>query len=48
MKTVRIIGVPEHFNLPWHLAMEEGAFAERGIDLIWTDVPEGTGKCQRC
>ena len=44
MKTVRIIGVPEHFNLPWHLAMEEGAFAERGIDLIWTDIPEGTGK----
>lgn len=47
MKTVRIIGVPEHFNLPWHLAIEEGAFAERGIDLQWTDVPEGTGKmCQ--
>jgi len=44
MKTVRICGVPEHFNLPWHFAMEEGAFEERGIDLIWTDVPEGTGK----
>ncbi|MEJ1221814.1 substrate-binding domain-containing protein [Sediminicola sp. 1XM1-17] len=47
MKTVKIIGVPEHFNFPWHLAMEEGAFEERGIDLQWTDVPEGTGKmCQ--
>ncbi|CAZ98532.1 substrate-binding domain-containing protein [Zobellia galactanivorans] len=47
MKKVRIIGVPEHFNLPWHMAMEEGAFEERGIDLEWTDVPEGTGKmCQ--
>lgn len=44
MKTVKIIGVPEHFNLPWHLAIEEGAFEERGIDLIWTDIPEGTGK----
>ncbi len=44
MKKVRIIGVPEHFNLPWHLAMEDGAFEERGIDLEWTDVPEGTGK----
>lgn len=44
MKSVRIIGVPEHFNLPWHLAIEEGAFAERGIDLQWTDIPEGTGK----
>lgn len=47
MKTVKIIGVPEHFNLPWHLAIEEGAFKERGIELIWEDIPEGTGKmCQ--
>ncbi|SDS35401.1 ABC-type nitrate/sulfonate/bicarbonate transport system, substrate-binding protein [Maribacter dokdonensis] len=44
MKTVKIIGVPEHFNLPWHLAIEEGAFEERGIHLEWTDIPEGTGK----
>ena len=43
-KTIRIAGVPEHFNLPWHMAMEEAAFEERGIDLEWTDVPEGTGK----
>ncbi|RKR13154.1 NMT1/THI5 like protein [Maribacter vaceletii] len=47
MKTIKIIGVPEHFNLPWHLAIEEGAFLERGINLEWTDIPEGTGKmCQ--
>ncbi len=47
MKTVRITGVPEHFNLPWHLAMDEGAFEQQGIDLQWTDIPEGTGKmCQ--
>ncbi|MBU2996367.1 ABC transporter substrate-binding protein [Cellulophaga baltica] len=47
MKKVRIIGVPEHFNLPWHMAIEESAFKERGIDLEWTDIPEGTGKmCQ--
>ncbi|MGB5820045.1 MAG: substrate-binding domain-containing protein [Saonia sp.] len=44
MKTVKIIGVPEHFNMPWLLAIEEGAFKERGIDLQWIDVPEGTGK----
>lgn len=44
MKKVRIIGVPEHFNFPWHLAIEEGAFEERGIDLQWQDIPEGTGK----
>lgn len=47
MKTVRIAGVPEHFNLPWHLCIENGEFEAVGIDLQWTDVPEGTGKmCQ--
>ncbi len=44
MKTIKIVGVPEHFNLPWHLAIEDGAFEDRGIQLEWTDVPEGTGK----
>ncbi|RAV28713.1 substrate-binding domain-containing protein [Sinomicrobium soli] len=44
MKTVKITGVPEHFNLPWHFAIDEGAFRQRGIDLQWKDTPEGTGK----
>lgn len=44
MKKVSIIGVPEHFNFPWQLAIEEGAFKSRGIGLEWTDIPEGTGK----
>ncbi|WP_136666497.1 substrate-binding domain-containing protein [Flavobacterium sp. H122] len=47
MKSVKIAGVPEHFNLPWHLCIENGEFDQVGIDLQWTDVPEGTGKmCQ--
>ncbi|MBC7607385.1 MAG: ABC transporter substrate-binding protein [Burkholderiales bacterium] len=47
MKTLNIVGVPEHFNLPWHLCIENREFADLGIDLQWTDVPEGTGKmCQ--
>lgn len=47
MKTIKIAGVPEHFNLPWHLCIENGEFDSVGIDLQWTDVPEGTGKmCQ--
>jgi ABC-type nitrate/sulfonate/bicarbonate transport system substrate-binding protein len=47
MTTIRIAGVPEHFNLPWHLAIENGDFKKEAIDLQWTDVPEGTGKmCQ--
>ncbi|NNJ89431.1 MAG: ABC transporter substrate-binding protein [Eudoraea sp.] len=44
MKKIRIAGVPEHFNFPWHMATEEGAFEERGIELEWIDVPEGTGR----
>jgi len=47
MKTIKIAGVPEHFNLPWHLSIENGEFEKENIDLQWTDVPEGTGKmCQ--
>lgn len=47
MTTIKIAGVPEHFNLPWHLAIENKEFAAQNIDLQWTDVPEGTGKmCQ--
>lgn len=47
MKTINIVGVPEHFNLPWHLCIENGEFEAEGINLNWTDVPEGTGKmCQ--
>ena len=47
MKTVNIVGVPEHFNLPWHMCIDNGEFEQVGIDLQWTDIPEGTGKmCQ--
>lgn len=47
MTTVRIAGVPEHFNMPWQLAINNGDFAAQGIDLEWTNIPEGTGKmCQ--
>ena len=47
MTTIKIAGVPEHFNLPWQLSIEKGEFIANEIDLQWTDVPEGTGKlCQ--
>ena len=47
MKSLKIAGVPEHFNLPWHLCIENNEFKNNGIDLQWNDVPEGTGKlCQ--
>ncbi len=47
MKKVRIAGVPEHFNLPWHLCIENNEFESVDVDLNWINVPEGTGKmCQ--
>ena len=47
MTTLKIAGVPEHFNLPWHLCLENQEFHNENINLEWTDVPEGTGKlCQ--
>ena len=47
MKQIKIAGVPEHFNLPWNLCIDNGEFEAIGIDLLWTDIPEGTGKmCQ--
>jgi ABC-type nitrate/sulfonate/bicarbonate transport system substrate-binding protein len=41
--TFNIGGVPEHFNLPWHLAMEEGLFEPESLMVNWTDYPGGTG-----
>lgn len=42
--TIRIGGVPEHFNLPIHLAIENGEFQKRGINLEWTTFKGGTGQ----
>ena len=42
-RVLRVGGVPEHFNAPWHTAAKAGLFAERGIDVRWTDFPGGTG-----
>jgi ABC-type nitrate/sulfonate/bicarbonate transport system substrate-binding protein len=36
-------GVPEHFNLPWKLAIEKGEFNAHNIDLEWSDYHGGTG-----
>ncbi len=40
---VRVGGVPEHFNLAWHLAIEQHKFSEKGIEIAWEDIPGGTG-----
>ncbi len=44
---IRIGGVPEHFNLPWHLAIEEDLFQNAGLKVSWKDFPGGTGAMAR-
>ena len=44
MKTVRIGGVPEHFNYAWYVGLKKNAFKAQGIDLRWVDCPGGTGQ----
>lgn len=39
---LRLGGVPEHFNLPWHLAMESGDLDPVGV--TWSDQTGGTGQ----
>ncbi len=41
--TLRVGGVPEHFNYPWRLAVEAGAFESLGLDIEYIDYPGGTG-----
>lgn len=44
---IRCGGVPEHFNYPWHVALQQGYFAAEGIELEWVDYKGGTGAmCQ--
>lgn len=43
MIRLRIGGVPEHFNLPWHLALQARRFAPLGVDVGWRDYAGGSG-----
>jgi len=41
--TLRVAGVPEHFNAPFHLASERGLYEEQGVKFEWAMTPQGTG-----
>ncbi|MBD8487197.1 ABC transporter substrate-binding protein [Echinicola sp. CAU 1574] len=43
MKTIKIIGVPEHFNFPWIQLVQEQPLKEQGYLLEWTDESKGSG-----
>lgn len=47
MKHFLIGGVPEHFNLPWYLALRDKDFQKEDINLRWKDFPGGTGQMAR-
>ena len=47
MKTIKVGGVPEHFNLPWHLCIEEKLFEDKDLNVIWKDFPGGTGEMNK-
>ena len=44
MKRFKIGGVPEHFNLPWRMAIERGEFDQMRTNIHWSDMPGGTGQ----
>ena len=46
-KRLRVGGVPEHFNLPWRLAIADNAFSKTGAAVAYSDYPAGTGELTR-
>jgi sulfonate transport system substrate-binding protein len=41
---ITIGGVPEHFNHPWHMAIQSKLFEKAGLNVKFVEVPGGTGK----
>lgn len=42
-KRVNIGGVPEHFNMPWHVGINSELFLKEGAEICWHDYKTGTG-----
>ena len=43
MKTINIIGVPEHFNFPWIKVIERQALKDEGLEMVWHNESKGSG-----
>ncbi|WP_339922134.1 ABC transporter substrate-binding protein [uncultured Cyclobacterium sp.] len=43
METIRITGVPEHFNYPWQQMVKDQPFLEDQVELVWENEPRGSG-----
>lgn len=44
MKTLRITGVPEHFNYPFRILSKEQPFLNQGIKIEWKEESRGSGQ----
>ncbi|MBC6365250.1 ABC transporter substrate-binding protein [Algoriphagus sp. AK58] len=44
MKTLRITGVPEHFNYPFRLLSQQQPFLDQGIQIEWKEESRGSGQ----
>lgn len=43
MESLRVGGVPEHFNMPWQLLLQSSKLSKKGIKASWKDFSGGTG-----
>ena len=44
MTTLKVGGVPEHFNYPWYITLKNKEYNKQFINLRWQDFPGGTGQ----
>lgn len=44
MKSIRIIGVPEHFNFPFRLLFQENKLVDKGLEIKWIEESRGSGQ----
>ena len=44
---VKIGGVPEHYNIHWHLLIEKKPFNLKNFDVCWFDYSTGTGQLMK-
>lgn len=47
MFTIKVGGVPEHFNYPWIKCIENNLFKAAELDVKWKDCPGGTGEMSK-
>lgn len=46
-RKLRVGGVPEHFNAPFHIGLKQGVFMSQACDIDWVEQACGTGEMVR-